>query len=133
MTRTSTRPGTRLASLVASLVLLTAGPAPATTVTIINLDGAGEGLNDPTARAPEGGNPGTTLGDLRLNAFQEAADRWAAVLDSSVVIEVEGRFDPLFCSGSAALIGTAAATSRARRSPIPTSSRPPPTASPGST
>ncbi|GIW41624.1 MAG: hypothetical protein KatS3mg076_2201 [Candidatus Binatia bacterium] len=84
-----------------------AAPVAATTITIVNLDGAGEGLNDPTPRGPEGGNPGTTLGELRRNAFQEAANRWAAVLRSSVPIEIEARFDPLFCSGTTALLGSA--------------------------
>ncbi len=45
--------------------LLAATEAPATTFTLNIVDGAGEGLNDTTPRAPEGGNPGTTLGLLR--------------------------------------------------------------------
>ena len=80
-------------ALVGLVVLLSTTALHATTVTVVNLDGAGRGFNDPTPRGPEGGNPGTTLGALRLNAFQQAADRWAAILDSSVVIRAEGKFD----------------------------------------
>jgi hypothetical protein len=79
----------------------------ATTIAINNLDGAGEGFNDTTPRSPEGGNPGTTLGALRLNAFNEAADRWEAVLSSSVAIEADSHFDPLTPCGGGALLGFA--------------------------
>ena len=67
----------------------------------------GEGFNDPTPRAPEGGNPGVTLGQLRFNAFQEAADRWAAFLSSSVEIRTQGKFDPLYCDPFSAILGYA--------------------------
>ena len=46
------------------------------TFTIVNNDGAGEGFNDTTPVAPIGGNPGTTLGQQRLNVFQAAANVW---------------------------------------------------------
>ncbi|MFQ5665886.1 MAG: hypothetical protein ACE5I7_05575 [Candidatus Binatia bacterium] len=94
---------------IASLVALPATPPlHATTISVINLDGVGEGFNDQTPRGPEGGNPGTTLGDLRLNAFQEAADRWAAIVASSVVVKVEGSFNPLTpCGPGGAVLGFA--------------------------
>jgi hypothetical protein len=94
--------------LVLGLAVLVAATADATTITLVNLDGAGEGFNDSTPRSPEGGNPGTTLGLLRQNAFNEAADRWEAVLGSSVVIQAEATFDPLTpCGGGGALLGFA--------------------------
>jgi hypothetical protein len=65
------------------------------TITIVNLDGAGEGFNDPTPAAPVGGNPGTTLGEQRLFAFQHAANIWGATLDSSVPIRIQAAFNPL--------------------------------------
>ena len=104
--RCSARAARRLA-FIAGLVLLTATGAQSTTFTIINNDGAGEGFNDATPRSPQGGNPGTTLGLLRQNAFQEAANRWAAILNSAVVITAGGNFDPLFCTSGSALLGQA--------------------------
>ncbi len=108
MTHTSTPQRSRLLAFALSLALLAPTAAHATTFTILNLDGAGEGFNDTTPRSPEGGNPGTTLGALRLNAFQEAANRWAAVVNSSVTILADGNFDPLTpCGGGGALLGFA--------------------------
>src|SRR6185503_2383965 len=76
------------------------------TITIINLDGPGEGFNDPTPAAPVGGNAGTTLGQQRLIAFQEAADIWGATLDSNVEIRIQAAFNPL----GPGVLGSAGAT-----------------------
>lgn len=65
------------------------------TVIIINADGPGEGFNDPTVATPVGGNPGTTLGAQRLNAFTHAANIWGATLDSNQIIYVQAAFNPL--------------------------------------
>src|SRR5436189_223494 len=47
--------------LTCALVLaLHVGPASAATITIVDLDGPGEGFNDTTPVDPVGGNPGTT-------------------------------------------------------------------------
>jgi hypothetical protein len=77
------------------------------TFTIINLDGPGEGFNDPTAAAPIGGNSGTTIGQQRLNAFQHAADIWGGLITSPVVIRVEAKFDPLSCTATSGVLGSA--------------------------
>jgi len=104
--RTQRRRGPRGAWLLAVLV---ARGALATTVTIVNLDGGGEGLNDPTVVAPVGGNPATTRGAQRLRALQEAADRWAAALRSGVEIRVGASFDTdLSCTASSATLGVTA-------------------------
>jgi len=79
----------------------------AATITVINLDGAGEGFNDPTPAAPVGGNPGTTIGAQRLNAFQFAANLWGECLESNVTIQVEANMDPLLCTTSSAVLGGA--------------------------
>lgn len=104
-------PSARLALLVlGSLTALSLGAAPAqasSTITIINLDGAGIGLNDPTPMAPVGGNPGTTLGAQRFNAMQFAADTWEVLLDSPVQIRVGSSFTALFCNASSATLGQA--------------------------
>jgi cysteine-rich repeat protein len=93
--------------LVAAGILLLARSAPAAVITVVNLDGTGEGFNDPTPLAPVGGNTGTTRGAQRLIAFQYAADLWGAVLKSDVEIRVGAHFDPLPCSASSAVLGQA--------------------------
>jgi cysteine-rich repeat protein len=93
-------------ALVAALALpILPSSTGATTITILNMDGAGEGFNDPTPVAPVGGNPGTTLGAQRLNVFQYAAGIWAGALTSSVEIRVRATFDPLTCTMSSAVLG----------------------------
>ena len=97
-------------ALVAALVV--AAPAVASAnakITIINNDGAGEGFNDATPIAAVGGNPGTTVGEQRLNLFKYAADRWGSILDSSVEIEILANFDPLTCTATSAVLGSAGA------------------------
>jgi len=82
---------TRLARLGAAalLALSLAGAAHAATITVINLDGPGEGFNDPTPAAPVGGNPGTTRGAQAFYVFQHAADIWASLLPSAMEIRIE--------------------------------------------
>lgn len=79
----------------------------AATIVINNLDGAGEGFNDPTSVAPVGGNLGITLGAQRLNVFDRAAAVWGAALNSDVTIVVRAKFDPQFCSATSAVLGSA--------------------------
>lgn len=99
------------ALLSAILVTTTIGATSvsAATVQINNLDSAGEGFNDATPVAPVGGNPGTTLGAQRLNAFQYAADLIGEKLVSSVTIVVNAQMNPLTCSSSSAVLGAAGA------------------------
>ncbi len=86
---------------------LAAAPARAATITIVNLDGANEGFNDPTPVAPVGGNPGTTRGAQRLFVFQTAAAIWGAILPSTVEIRVNSNFNPLTCDATSAVLGGA--------------------------
>jgi hypothetical protein len=92
---------------------LAAAPAQAlaATITIVNSDGPGEGFNDPTPVTPVGGNPGTTLGEQRLLAFQFAANIWGAILDSPVDIQIRAFFNPLTCTATSAVLGSAGAIS----------------------
>ncbi|MBI3246879.1 MAG: hypothetical protein HYZ50_10265 [Deltaproteobacteria bacterium] len=92
---------------VALLLLALARPLSAATISIVNNDGPGEGFNDTTPVAPVGGNPGTTIGAQRMNAFQFAANLWAARLDSSVTIKVGAQFNALPCSTSSGVLGQA--------------------------
>jgi hypothetical protein len=77
------------------------------TITIINGDGPNEGFNDPTATAPVGGNSGTTIGQQRLIAFQHAANIWGGKLASNVQIKIFANFDPLSCTATSAVLGSA--------------------------
>ena len=56
------------ATSAAVLLLFSSSAFGSTTITILNADSPGVGFNDPTAVAPVGNNPGTTLGQQRLNA-----------------------------------------------------------------
>src|SRR5439155_23254258 len=84
-----------LAALGATALVPLAGTATAARLTIANLDGAGEGFNDPTPVAPVGGNPGTTVGAQRLFVFQYAANIWGSLLSDNITILVDANFDPL--------------------------------------
>src|SRR5438128_3983155 len=116
----------RLLLLPAALGLLGAlSAAQATTITIVNLDGPNEGFNDPTPVAPEGGNPGTTRGQQRLNLFQAAANIWAAKLSSNQTIKVGANFDPLTpCSTSGGVLGSAGPSTVGTLSPTPAGYQP---------
>ena len=94
---------------VTLLAALLAVPAFAGTgkIVIVNTDDPGVGLNDPTPAQPVGGNPGTTLGQQRLNIFQAAAARWSTMLDTNVDIVVRSSFAPLECSETSAVLGSA--------------------------
>ena len=95
--------------LLAALLLLAAIPGGAVTITIVNADGPGEGFNDPTPLAPVAGNTGTTVGQQRLNAFAAAAAYWANRLSSTVPITVHAQMNPLSCSPTSGVIGSAGA------------------------
>ncbi len=75
-------------------------------ITIVNVDAAGTGLNDPTPAAPVGGNPGTTIGEQRLIVFQRVAEVWGSLLDSAVEIRIQASFTPLSCDASSAVLGS---------------------------
>lgn len=80
------------------------------TITIFNDDGIGEGFNDLTPKAAEGGNNGATLGAQRLNVFNQAAAIWGAFLDSSVPTVINAQFNPLApCAESGVILGSTGA------------------------
>lgn len=110
--QTEARPRLWVAALCILAFLASGVPAAhgAAQITVVNLDGAGEGFNDPSPPDPDstaGGNTGATLGQQRLIAFQAAADIWAAALNSDVEIRVDARFDNLTCSSTSAILGSA--------------------------
>jgi hypothetical protein len=89
---------------------LLAASAGAATIVIINNNAAGVGFNDPAPRAPVGGNPGVTLGQQRLNVFQQAASIWGAILPSAVTIEVRAAFAAQTCTATSATLGSTGVT-----------------------
>jgi hypothetical protein len=104
---------TKLGALAFSLMLGVMGNGKAAAdanIVIINLDGPGEGFNDPTPASPVGGNKGKTLGAQRLIAFQHAAKIWGDTLDSNVTIRVQAAFNPL----APGVLGSAGAISVSR-------------------
>lgn len=91
------KPDCFVVSLLAVTLIIGAGSASAANFVIVNNDGPGEGLNDPSPVAPVGGNTGTTLGEQRLIVLQAAADVWAALIVSSVDIRVNAEFNSMDC------------------------------------
>ena len=84
--------------------------ASAATITIQVMDAVGEGFNDPAAFVPMGGNNATTVGQARRNVFNEAARLWGLLINSNVNIVVEASFDPLTCSATSGVLGSAGPT-----------------------
>jgi hypothetical protein len=82
-------------------------------IIVVNGNLPGIGFNDPTPAAPVGGNPGTTLGEQRMNVFLFAASIWTAVLNPKVDIYVWARFVPL----GAGVLGSAGPISVSRGFP----------------
>jgi PA domain len=104
---------TLLLALLATIVATGSAFAGAT-ITIQNNDAANLGFNDPTPATPVGGNPGTTLGEQRLNAFKFAANIWGNVLQSPVPIVIAATFSPINstanpCTATSAILGQASA------------------------
>ncbi len=93
--------------IACAAALLAGGVAHAANFTIVNDNDPGEGFNDPTPVDPVPGNPGTTLGQQRLNAFQAAADAWGYAVESVVTIPVLAAFVPLDCGPISGVLGTA--------------------------
>jgi len=105
---------TLLLALLA-FVVMTGSAFASVSITIENGDAAGVGFNDPTPATPVGGNPGTTLGQQRLNAFKFAAAIWGGILDSPVPIVIHATFSPINstsspCTSSSAILGQAGPT-----------------------
>lgn len=97
---------TFLATLVAA-TLFGATAVQAATITPLNRDEAGAGLNDPTPATPLGNNPGTSVGEQRRIVYQFAADLWGAVLQSNVETRVAASFQPLACEATSGVLGSA--------------------------
>ena len=100
------RKNTIVACLPFALALVAAA-SQAATISIPSRDPAGVGFNDPTPVAPVGGNPGTTLGEQRMNVYKYVAHIWEQNLDSSVTITVNAGWQALTCTSTTAVLGSA--------------------------
>lgn len=96
-------------TLIAAACALSCISASAATIVVTSRDAPGVGFNDPTPVEPVGGNPGTTLGQQRLNVYRHVADIWEANLDSPVTITVSAAWEALTCTESSATLGSASA------------------------
>ena len=99
--------------LIIGVLTAAATPAsadPVARVVLLNADGPGVGLNDPTPVAPVGGNTGTTLGQQRQLALAYAASIWARNLRSFVPIEMAVAFRTRTCTATAAVLASAGPT-----------------------
>ena len=97
---------TLLLSLLLSLGLGLSNNSVATTISLNIIDAANEGLNDNTAAAPVGGNPGVSIGEQRQIVFEFASRLLENIINSPVTITINAQFNPLFCSASAGTLGS---------------------------
>ncbi len=91
----------------ATALLASALASSAATIVISSRDAAGVGFNDPTPVEPVGGNPGTTLGQQRMNVYRHVANLWEAALTSNSPITVSAGWEALTCTASTAVLGSA--------------------------
>ena len=94
--------------LPAMVLAIAATPVDAEAARLVlrNRDaGTGQGLDDATAVAPVGGNPGRTLGEQRRIVYQHAMDLWGALLRSNVDIVVDASFARLRCPANSGVLG----------------------------
>ena len=78
-------------------------------IVIVSTDAPNVGFNDPTPRTPVGGNPGTTLGQQRMNVFLAAAEGWRKYIDTNVDIIASASFVNIAgCTATSGVLGQAA-------------------------
>ncbi|RZJ83675.1 MAG: hypothetical protein EOO64_05640, partial [Massilia sp.] len=109
--KSNKRPSLTLVAAALALACGSMGTAQAAaTIIIKNNNAPGVGFNETTPATPVGGNTGTTIGQQRLIAFTHAANIWGATLTSNVPIVVNATFEPLTCTATSAVLGSAGAT-----------------------
>ena len=109
-----------LALVTLSPVLAANGPVVVGNVTVNIVDPIPSlGFDDMTPAAPVGGNPGTTIGQQRLEAYTKAAELWDSILDINVQIVLQAAFAPLSCGPTSGVLGAAGALNVFREFPGP--------------
>ncbi|MBY0235457.1 MAG: peptidase [Burkholderiaceae bacterium] len=94
---------------LATALLCLSSATQAATINITSRDKPGVGFNDTTPVAPVGGNPGTTLGEQRMNVYRHVANIWEQALTSNVNINVSAAWEALTCDAGSAVLGSAGA------------------------
>ncbi len=79
----------RLCFVVFVIALFASQFAHAIPIAITYQDAFGTGFFDNTPVSPVGGNPGTTLGAQRRNAFETAMAQWGDLVNGSVTVHVQ--------------------------------------------
>jgi hypothetical protein len=109
--KSSKRPNLTLVAAALALACGSIGSAQAAAKIVINnMNAPGVGFNETTPATPIGGNTGTTIGQQRLIAFTHAAEIWGKTLTTNVPIVINATFEPLSCTASSAVLGSAGAT-----------------------
>jgi hypothetical protein len=109
--KSNKRPSLTLVAAALALACGSMGTAQAAAKIVINnLNAPGIGFNETTPATPVGGNTGTTIGQQRLIAFTHAANIWGKTLTSDVPIVINATFEPLSCTATSAVLGSAGAT-----------------------
>lgn len=67
------------------------------------------GFSDPTPAAPIDGNPGTTVGEQRLEAYKHVVRIWDDNLDINTQIVLQASFTALSCTATGGVLGAAGA------------------------
>ncbi|MDX1632536.1 MAG: hypothetical protein R3234_11775 [Thermoanaerobaculia bacterium] len=107
-----------LAPAAALTLLLFPAPVSGADFQLVVVDPPGEGFNDPTPVSAVPGNPGTTLGEQRINAFVAAAEEWGEDLASGVPVVIEVEMPELPCAPESAVLGAAGPTTVFRDFPV---------------
>lgn len=96
------------------------GPVPVGNfiINIVDPDPA-IGFSDPTPAAPIDGNPGTTVGQQRLEAYKHVVGLWDANLDIDVQIVLQASFTALNCTPTGGTLGAAGSINVFRDFPGP--------------
>lgn len=99
-----------LAALPLAPVLAANGPVVVGnfTINVVDPDPA-IGFSDPTPATPVDGNPGTTVGEQRLEAYKHVLQIWDANLDINTQIVVQASFAALACTATGGTLGSAGA------------------------
>lgn len=84
------------------------GPVEVGNFTINVVDPIPEiGFSDPTPAAPIDGNPGTTIGEQRLEAYKHVVAIWDDNLDINTQIVLQASFTALNCNATGGTLGAA--------------------------
>lgn len=79
----------------------------------------GIGFSDPTPATPIDGNPGTTVGEQRLEAYKHVVAIWDGNLDINTQIVLQASFAALSCTATGGTLGSAGALNVFRDFPGP--------------